>query len=453
MTGTKLTIHGKQFSLTGQFEDHTHEQITTLIEAAGGSVTRSTGKGTDYVLVGTNARGEAYGAAVLLGHTMICQEDLLRALSGEDVFLEEPERASEDRHSLFGEVRSLLHDAAPSRATWQELTRLLDLCEPAQLEPLAYYIEGHILQWEQAGHMEGLVGSAYDLGDARESKSRSRGIRGELRVAPERWVGEMVRGAFNTKHRLIRALDLTSSGLSSSRICKLLTNPQMNQVEHIALPTSKRLTEHLVKKLCAAPLSNTVRSLHLRCPPEGFHTLSQWFSQHSQGRGALRELDLSGLQSSTCFDFLEAPYFLGIQRLHVHRWDISSLTGRAIPDLERLDISCPDLESVAEYIQHLPRENKLHSLALLGSFDEHWQTLLDIGDLLSVSYPGHLDLLEMHIPKKHFDVLDASERKTFRGSFYKAKLLSSVKTLNIGEIKEVLDLDRLARRFPPLEVQ
>jgi len=76
----KGPLTGKTFVLTGTLPTLTREQATELIESAGGKVTGSVSKKTDYVLAGEGP-GSKYDKAVALGVTIIGEDDL-RALTG-----------------------------------------------------------------------------------------------------------------------------------------------------------------------------------------------------------------------------------------------------------------------------------------------------------------------------------------------------------------------------------
>src|SRR5438445_740828 len=71
-------LRDKTFVLTGTLPTLSREEATALIEQAGGKVTSSVSKKTDYVLAGESP-GSKYDKAVELGTTII-GEDELRAL-------------------------------------------------------------------------------------------------------------------------------------------------------------------------------------------------------------------------------------------------------------------------------------------------------------------------------------------------------------------------------------
>lgn len=72
-------LAGKTFVLTGTLPHLTREEAKDRIEAAGGKVSGSVSKKTDYVVAGTDP-GSKYAKAQELGVTILDEEGLLRLL-------------------------------------------------------------------------------------------------------------------------------------------------------------------------------------------------------------------------------------------------------------------------------------------------------------------------------------------------------------------------------------
>lgn len=81
--GREQLLRGKTFVLTGTLPNYTREEATRLIEEAGGKVTGSVSKKTDFVLAGEKA-GSKLEKARNLGIPVLSEADLLKMLSAAD---------------------------------------------------------------------------------------------------------------------------------------------------------------------------------------------------------------------------------------------------------------------------------------------------------------------------------------------------------------------------------
>ena len=75
-------LNGKIFVITGTLPSLSREQAKSLIESAGGKVTDSISKNTDYLVVGENA-GSKLDKAKSLGINTLDEEGLLKMTEGE----------------------------------------------------------------------------------------------------------------------------------------------------------------------------------------------------------------------------------------------------------------------------------------------------------------------------------------------------------------------------------
>ena len=79
MTGLTLEITGKTFVVTGTLPTLTRNEAKNLIESAGGKVTDSISRNTNYLVVGEKA-GSKLKKAQSLGITCISEAEMLQLL-------------------------------------------------------------------------------------------------------------------------------------------------------------------------------------------------------------------------------------------------------------------------------------------------------------------------------------------------------------------------------------
>ena len=77
---TKLTSEGKNFALTGMLSSMTRAEANAAIKAAGGRVTSSVTKKTDYVIAGESP-GSKYDRAMQMGITILNEEEFKKLVS------------------------------------------------------------------------------------------------------------------------------------------------------------------------------------------------------------------------------------------------------------------------------------------------------------------------------------------------------------------------------------
>ena len=80
--GTEGPLAGKTFVITGTLPKMSRESATEAIEAAGGKVTNSVSKKTDYLVVGADPGGSKYNKAQEIGTEQIDEERLEALLAG-----------------------------------------------------------------------------------------------------------------------------------------------------------------------------------------------------------------------------------------------------------------------------------------------------------------------------------------------------------------------------------
>ena len=116
------TIEGKTFCITGTLHHYTRAQAEAAIRAAGGKISKTVGKKTDFLVCGT-AASRKLEKARSMGIPVIEEADLEAFLAGAVVDVDEDVVVSGDAsvRDLIGEARAAL-DGKPTSRTWNTMT-------------------------------------------------------------------------------------------------------------------------------------------------------------------------------------------------------------------------------------------------------------------------------------------------------------------------------------------
>ena len=253
----QVQLEGKVFVFTGKLTKMTRHEAQSLIASKGARIGKSVGTKTDYVIVGERPSGK-YIKAKNMGIPILSEDDFKALMEGDEVEVEDIGAAG-DRSidELLGELRSVM-DGAPSAPMWEAIVRLVDECREEDVATLTNYVNGYIQRWSEES-MKGQKGAAFDAGfDGKRiqgswwyrSKLKGAGVNGELRVAPEAWVGQMTQGAESAKFELVRALDFHASEANMTSLKKVVEHPNLTHLQTIVFPEHRAPTKTLVKTLC-----------------------------------------------------------------------------------------------------------------------------------------------------------------------------------------------------------
>jgi hypothetical protein len=346
------TIEGKTFCITGTLHHYTRAQAEAAIREAGGKISKSVGKKTDFLVCGT-AASRKLEKARSLGIPVIEEADLESFLAGDSVDVDEEIVVSGDAsvRDLIGEARAAL-DGTHGSDAWSTLVDLVDACAPEQLPALVDFIEPQIARWEVSPHAQWRPGDAHKscVGAPREWFDGA--PRGELRVAPFRWLVEMNTGNFSPKHRLVHAVHLTGMKMNGTQICKLLGNPELTNLRVLDVDDST-LSKTFFKKLRALPSTAGLERLRL----------SRIDPKHASGADGDHHLDAFThlcihvgyhTDESATAELLGYPMFEGVTRLTVENyWPDKILklladTSPLLPNLRRVDLDSYATEYVRD---------------------------------------------------------------------------------------------------------
>lgn len=385
----KSTIDGKTFVLTGKLETMTRSEAQRKIRAAGGKIGKSVNSKTDFVVVGKRP-GKKYTQARSRGIPTVDEADLDALLSGEAIEVEDELEEAGERSmgEVIGEIRGVL-DGHPSPEMWEAIVKQVDTCQPEQLEQLVAYVEDHVSRWDE-GEMERQEAAAPSLRDRRTDSyddrgwswwySRSRSLRGDIRVAPEEWITQMVNGIDSPKFRLIRTINLSSLRLTGTLAGKLFERPDLQHVRVLNLGENNDMSMTFFRKLVAAENMRSLEVLYLhRLKPK----MTRGFEEQDEPTlENLRELHIWGdhwrLRPETMETIYPTPALRHVETFAIMGGDTRDyLEGlkraSALPSLRRLTTRAWWLESTLRTLNHEVVRDRVEALTLqveARNFDE-----------------------------------------------------------------------------------
>ncbi len=467
-----VNLKGTTFCLTGKLTTMTRHEALAAIEKAGGKFTKSVTAKTDYMIVGARPSAK-YAKAKSMGIPLLTEEDFKTLMKGESVQVEEVGVAgSRGVDELLGEVRSVMQ-GAPSAQMWLELVELLDECDAEGVSVLTDYIDGYIARWSEdamRNQSAKLADLSRDKNDPRHHAyhwyNRIKGHKGDLRVAPESWVGEMQQGVDSPKFKIVRVLDLQTMKLTSTVIGKLLEHPSLTQLESLILPRdvspSKKLigqiaTHATLRKLYpgqVSPKSAGYFAAEKRIPPQldtlhiGHFTPSEWSITPEQKVERLIEV-------------LSSPMFahttqLGLSYVHkLHKPLLREIQSKNV--LEQCTIihvdscSAKDLRTILDS-PFAERHISFHTDRIACN-PKSKTRLKEWLTLLAHVHAGRIALLDWSNLTANANNTDGTDIAEFLDTYScESTLLQSVDTLVLGKWKTPELTGALEKTYPGLEV-
>lgn len=253
---TTSPLHDVTVVLTGRFTTGT-EAFTLELEAHGARVRRHISSSTDFLITGTRFGHHKPQQASQLGINLLTEAEARAVMRGDSIKTDRVGRLGQTHiDALIGQARGVL--AAPmSPPTWEAVVALLDQCSPEHHEPLSEYLSAHLSRWDTPeAHALTRAHFARATSDPGTTPSLRRAVHlylgnptGELRVAPEHWMGELMHQVKSPKYRLIRALDLRGTRASGAKIDALLTHPELSELRQVFLDMSSGLSRDRAKML------------------------------------------------------------------------------------------------------------------------------------------------------------------------------------------------------------
>ena len=256
----KTTIEGKKFCITGDLEGFSRSEAQAKIVEAGGLIAKSMGPRTDVLVCGSGAGPSKVRKALSLGIPVLDEAELVELLSGASVESADVVASGDSTvRDLIGEARAAL-DGEPTSDTWSTLVELVDSCVLDQLPALVDFIAPQVARWQVAPHTR-WTPSPETPGCEGAPKEWFSGMpRGELRVAPFRWLVEMNTKHPSPKHRLVRVLHTRGMKMTGSSFINMLSNEHLTSLTQLDLH-SGGLTKTFWKKLRTLPSTKMLERL------------------------------------------------------------------------------------------------------------------------------------------------------------------------------------------------
>ncbi len=383
------TIEGRKFCITGKLEHYTRTTAQRAIMQAGGLIAKSVGPQTDFLVVGQRA-GSKLTKARTLGIPVIEEADLEAFLAGAVVDVDEDIVVSGDAsvRDLIGEARAAL-DGKPTSDTWNTIVGLVDSCAPDQLGALIDFLEPQIERWEVTPGAQWRPSKGTHLVEDAPTGWVNHIPKGELRVAPWRWIVEMINKHESPKYRLLHAIHTNGMRMTSTAAAAILERDQLTNLRRFDVGETK-LTKTFWRKLRTLPSTQTLERFAFSQIDDkaidGVHG-----DHHLQN---LRELAINlsySTRDRSLAKLLTSDLVTGLESLDLHG-TIQEGTMRAIndptvlPHLEHLTISGGYYSQINEPLR-APLMQRLKTFSATYNIDLSYQeSSAPLGDRLTAAF-------------------------------------------------------------------
>ncbi len=456
----KIELEGATCVITGRMITMTKAQAAARLETVGATLRTSVSAKTTFVVV-TEMGTSAHTLAKAMGVPLLSEQEFAALLVHKSLEVAEPGEAGEKSvDTLLGEVRGVMQ-GVPSAEMWHALVGLLDECRAEDVHILTEYIDSYIARWTD-DQMKGLLGSNHDASTHEWWHYRS-DVEGELRVAPEHWVGQMQQGVDSPKFKIVRALDLTHAKMTSTAIIKILNHPHLAQLHILELPLRLVPSMSLIEALCAHPTLT-----HLKIGKVDDRTEAA-FKKYGPKPGRLETLDickLDAVYSSHVNESVQtsfsSPYFDSITSLYLSDLYYDStvfqcmLDGSLFPNVNHVHFFsgsklCSSIKKTLESPWAAKNLERLSARTLHYNARNEPQWI----EIFQVDFAGRLDELDLStFDDRGLRASDDPEglMHMLERELPTAPLLESVDTLVLGQWKTDALCDTLTRHFPHLTI-
>lgn len=387
----EIELEGTVFCVAGLLLNYaSHGDAEDAIRAAGGKVSKTIGKKTQVLVLGSNTWTQEEKARSR-GIPVIRERDLVKLLAGERVTVRgsAPPEGTAPMEELIGEARSAL-DGRPDARMWERVIALADQCAPEQLEELIDYLEPQVARW------------SFDDDATWSVSQRTHGCRhapgrwyqfmppGELRIAPHQWVVDMAAGVDSAKFRLVHAIHTRDMGINGTMLAKILACPSLTHLRHFDTDENK-VSKTLFKKIRTAPSTRGLE--HLRMARMDPKTITGIDGEHHLE--ALRELTVhvEYAMKEALHHLLLADAMSGVETFNISVYIDQALSGLeqegALPNLRTLGVYGSSTRELTRVMHH-PVIERIECVRM----DTNWETIRRLFQMITDSAEAlrHLDL-------------------------------------------------------------
>jgi hypothetical protein len=267
MTTRRIELEGASIACAGRLRRISWREATRRIEAGGGEASDAMRASLTCFVEGVGAGSEATRARAR-GVLAITEAQLMVLLEHGLVEWEEAEPFA-DKASFDASVAELraIFGAAPNAHGWTRCLEIVEGCEAERLDDLLHYLHPFIAGWDKAKMGAWICDDKHPLMQHAPKDIWLESLpHDELRVAPPRWVYELVQGQHHPKHAIARALSLDSFKLNGALAKNVLASPHLRALRYLDLGRANAYPVGLYRALLTSELMRTVRVL---CVPSG----------------------------------------------------------------------------------------------------------------------------------------------------------------------------------------
>jgi hypothetical protein len=287
-----ITLRGAQITSVGRLFKLSVAEAARRIEEGGGTYSYEIRAGLTCFVEGSQAGNKATKAHAR-GIPAITEAQFLTLLEAGTLEREIPDpfasKATFDES--VAELRAIFN-AQPSSQGWTRCLEIVEGCDPERIDDLLAYTQPFVAAWDDTTALDSWRCPKDHplMAHAPEDYWLPSLPKHELRVAPPRWVHEIIQGQHHPKHGLARALCLTWFKLNGALGKKILESPYLRHLRYLDLGSSNSFSLTFYRELRTNELVRTVRILVVSVGTDGIKLIAREWAYNHHCFDALEEV-------------------------------------------------------------------------------------------------------------------------------------------------------------------